>query len=242
MNPDLSGQREKDGRSGVPSGTTCPTPVSDPELSETVARDLLRVGAVALRPDAPFTWASGRLSPVYTDNRVALSHPEVRSRVADGLVALARPLAADAVAGTATAGIPHATLVADRLALPLCYVRAEAKAHGRQNRIEGRVAAGQRVAVVEDLVSTGGSVLSAAQALREAGAVPVAALAVFSYGFAEADAAFDAAGLPLHVLTTFDVLVRAAREDGLLSDADLDALGEWTRDAAAWSRTRGGAG
>ena len=133
-----------------------------------VARDLLRIGAVALRPDAPFTWASGRLSPVYTDNRLALSYPDVRDRIADGLVALARPFAADAVAGTATAGIPHATLVADRLGLPLCYVRAKAKDHGRQNRIEGQVTAGQRVVVVEDLVSTGGSVLGAADALREA--------------------------------------------------------------------------
>ena len=220
-----------------------PTPVlPTPDLSETIARDLLRIGAVALRPDAPFTWASGRLSPVYTDNRLALSHPDVRSRIADGLVALARPFGVDAVAGTATAGIPHATLVADRLALPLCYVRATAKDHGRQNRVEGHVAAGQRVAVVEDLVSTGGSVLSAADALRAAGAVPVAALAVFSYGFAEADAAFASAGLPLHVLTTFGALVAAARADGALSDADLDTLAEWRRDAAAWSRARGGAG
>ena len=206
-----------------------------------IARDLLRIGAVALRPDAPFTWASGRLSPVYTDNRLALSYPDVRDRIADGLVALARPFAADAVAGTATAGIPHATLVADRLGLPLCYVRAKAKDHGRQNRIEGQVTAGQRVVVVEDLVSTGGSVLGAAEALREAGAVPVAVLAVFSYGFAEADAAFRTADLPLHVLTTFEALAHVAREDGLLTDEHLDALADWRRDASAWSRARGGA-
>ena len=204
-----------------------------------IARDLLRIGAVSLRPGAPFTWASGRLSPVYTDNRLALSFPDMRSRIADGLTSLARPLAADVVAGVATAGIPHAALVADRLALPLCYVRSAPKGHGRQHRIEGRVVAGQRVVLVEDLVSTGGSVLSAADALREAGVVPVAALAVFSYGFA--DAAFASAGLPLHTLTTFDALVGAACEDGSLSDADLVALTDWHRDAAAWSRIRGGA-
>ena len=208
------------------------------DLADTVARDLLRIGAVSLRPDAPFTWASSRLAPVYTDNRIALSYPDVRTRIANGLVGLARPLGADVVAGTATAGIPHATLVADRLALPLCYVRAAAKAHGRQNLIEGRVAEGERVVVVEDLVSTGGSVLQAAQALREAGAVPVAALAVFSYGFAEADEAFAAAGLPLHVLTTFEALVRVARADGLLPTEAVETLVAWRLDAAAWSRER----
>ena len=206
---------------------------------DAVARDLLRIGAVTLRPDAPFTWASGRLSPVYTDNRLALSHPDVRSRIADGLTSLARTFAPDAVAGVATAGIPHAALVADRLALPLVYVRGAPKDHGRQNRIEGRVAPGQRVVLVEDLVSTGGSVLSAADALRDAGAEPVAGLAVFSYGFAEADAAFDAAGLPLRTLTTFEALARVAREDGSLSDADLDTLAAWRTDPVRWSRERG---
>jgi orotate phosphoribosyltransferase len=215
--------------------------VTPSDLADAVARDLLRIGAVALRPDDPFTWASGRLSPVYTDNRLALSHPDVRTRVAEGLVSLARPLGAECVAGTATAGIPHATLVADRLGLPLVYVRSAPKEHGRQNRIEGRVEAGQRVVVVEDLVSTGGSVLSAAGALREAGGEPVAALAVFSYGFAEADRAFTGAALPLHVLTTFEALVRVARADGLLPTDAVDVLAAWRADAAAWSRERGGA-
>jgi orotate phosphoribosyltransferase len=208
-----------------------------------VARDLLRVGAVALRPDRPFTWASGRLSPVYTDNRLTLSHPDVRARLADGFEALARRLdGVEAVAGTATAGIPHATLLADRLGLPLCYVRSEAKGHGRGNRIEGRVEAGQRVVVVEDLVSTGGSVLGAAGALREAGAEPVAALAVFTYGFAEADRAFRDAALPLHTLTDFDALAQAAREGGALDDGALALLDAWRDDPAAWSerRTAGG--
>ena len=118
-------------------------------------------------------------------------------------------------------------------------MRAAAKGHGRQNRIEGRVEAGQRVVLVEDLVSTGGSVLAAADALREAGAEPVAALAVFSYGFAEAGTAFSEAGLPLYTLTTFETLARVAREDGSLSDADLDALAAWRADPVQWSLDRG---
>lgn len=205
------------------------------------ARALLRIGAVTLRPDAPFTWASGRLAPVYTDNRLALAHPDVRTALARAMTEAARPFAPDAIAGTATAGIPLATLVADRLALPLCYVRATAKAHGQGNRIEGRVEAGQRVVVVEDLVSTGGSVLSAAEALRTAGAVPVAALAVFSYGLAGVDAAFAAAGLPLVALTDFPTLAAVAREEGLLGSDALAVLDAWHADPAAWSKDRGGA-
>ncbi len=205
-----------------------------------VARALLRIGAVALRPDDPFTWASGRRAPVYTDNRLALAHPDVRTALADAFVDAARPLAPDAIAGTATAGIPLATLVADRLGLPLSYVRAKAKEHGRGNRIEGRVEAGQRVVVVEDLVSTGGSVLSAAQALREAGAVPVAALAVFSYGLAGVADTFAAAGLPLVVLTDVQTLAAVARDEGGLAADALATLDAWRADPRAWSLAHGG--
>lgn len=211
-------------------------------LADTVARDLLRIGAVALRPDAPFTWASGRLSPVYTDNRLTLSHPDVRARIADGFAALARGLGGvEAVSGTATAGIAHGALLADRLGAPFSYVRASAKGHGKQNRIEGRVGAGERVVVVEDLVSTGGSVLSAAAALREAGAEPVAALAVFTYGFPEADRAFAEAALPLHTLTDFETLARVAAETDALGADAWDVLRAWRDDPAAWSAQRGGA-
>ncbi len=208
-------------------------------LSDTLARDLLRVGAVALRPDAPFTWASGRLSPVYTDNRLTLSHPDVRSRIADGFATLAAEVGGvEAVSGTATAGIAHGALLADRLGLPFSYVRASAKGHGKENRIEGHVEAGQRVVVVEDLVSTGGSVLSAAEALRQQGAVPVAALAVFTYGFPEADAAFADAGLPLYTLTDFEALARAAQQTGALGGDAWGVLDGWRRDPAGWSAAR----
>ena len=211
--------------------------------AEHVAHDLLRIGAVTLRPGDPFTWASGRLSPVYTDNRLTLSHPDVRGRIADGFAALAAKVGAvDAVSGTATAGIAHGALLADRLGLPFSYVRASAKGHGKENRIEGRVEPGQRVVVVEDLVSTGGSVLSAAAALRDAGAEPVAAFAVFTYGFPEADAAFSDAGLPLHTLTDFQTLARVAQETGALGGDAWDVLAAWRDDPSAWSRERGGAG
>ena len=213
-------------------------------LADDVARDLLAVGAVTLRPDDPFTWASGRLSPVYTDNRLLLSDPDVRSRVAHAshlaLLDLGQPV--DAVSATATAGIPHGALLADRAGLPFSYVRGEAKGHGRQNRIEGRVAPGQRVLLVEDLVSTGGSVLSAAEALRQCGAEVVAVLAVFSYGFAEADRAFAAAGLPLVTLTDFAALARAAHGTGALGPGAEATLRDWRADPAAWSAARGGAG
>lgn len=210
--------------------------------ADTLARDLLRIGAVALRPDAPFTWASGRLSPVYTDNRLTLSHPDVRGRIADGLTELARTLdGLEAVSGTATAGIAHGALVADRLGLPFSYVRSSAKGHGKENRIEGAIEAGQRVVVVEDLVSTGGSVLSAADALRDAGADPVAALAVFTYGFADAEQSFLEAGLPLLTLTNLDALAAAAQTTGDLEAADLDALAAWRTDPVRWSQDRGGA-
>lgn len=212
-------------------------------LADDLARDLLRIGAVALRPDAPFTWASGRLSPVYTDNRLTLSHPDVRSRIADGFAAEAGRIGeVGAISGTATAGIAHGALLADRLGLPFSYVRSSAKGHGKENRIEGRVEAGQRVVIVEDLVSTGGSVLSAAEALRAVGADVVAAVAVFTYGFPEADRAFAAAGLPLVTLTDFEALARAGRGTGALSGDGWAALQAWRADPAGWSRLRGGAG
>lgn len=211
-------------------------------IATAVARDLLRIGAVTLRPDAPFTWASGRLSPIYTDNRLTLSHPDVRERLADGFVTLARRAGgADAVSGTATAGIPHATLLADRLELPLSYVRSQAKAHGKGNQIEGLVTDGQRVLVVEDLVSTGGSVIAAVEALRDAGALVQTVLAVFTYGLdAAADAVSDA-GFTLRTLTDFPALLEVAREDGLLDDAALQTLEDWRRDPEGWSQSRGGA-
>ncbi len=207
-----------------------------PDVRAAVAAELLRIGAVTLRPDAPFTWASGLLSPVYTDNRLTLGHPDVRRRLTDAFVArvLAGGYRPDVIAGTATAGIPHAAWLAERLGLPMAYVRSSAKAHGRGNLVEGPVEAGQRVVLVEDLVSTGGSSLAAVAGLRALGAEVVAVLAVFTYGMAAAENAFAAAQVPLHTLTDFGAVVEAAGFEGE-AKAALDA---WQQDPQAWSNQR----
>lgn len=209
-----------------------------------VARALLAAGAVALRPDEPFTWASGLRSPIYCDNRLVLAVPESRSAIAEALADRVRQrgVLPDAVAGVATAGIPQAALLADRLALPLAYVRAAPKAHGRGNRIEGRVEPGWRVVVVEDLISTGGSSLQAVEALREAGAEVQAVLAVFSYGLPVAEQAFASAGVPLEALSDLEALLEEAGASGGLSERQLEDVRAWRADPGGWSRARGGAG
>jgi orotate phosphoribosyltransferase len=213
-------------------------PASNADRARGLAADLLDLAAVIVRPSEPFTWASGLIAPIYTDNRLTLSSPGVRGRIAAGLQDLLETsgLAPDVIAGTATAGIPHATLLADRMSLPLAYIRAEAKGHGKENKIEGRVEAGQRVVVVEDLVSTGGSSLSAVEAVRQQGATVEAVLAVFSYGFVEARERFDKAGLPLLVLTTFDVLVEVAASRHLISDEEVEELLAWREAPRKWKQ------
>jgi len=210
--------------------------VRDP-LAARLAGDLLRIGAVTLSPGSPFTWASGLRSPVYCDNRTTLGHPDVRRRIAAGFQAvLSREgLAPDVVAGTATAGIPHAAWLAERLDAPMVYVRSAAKKHGTSRRIEGPLAPGCRVVLVEDLVSTGMSSVSAVGALRDAGAEVAAVLAIFSYGLGEAAAAFREAGVALHVLTTFGALLRAAEESGAVGPDDVRSLRDWHADPVAWS-------
>lgn len=216
--------------------------------AQAFAAELLRVGAVALRPDAPFTWASGRLAPIYCDNRLTLADPALRravaARFADALAGADLRFAGEAptvVAGTATAGIPHATLLADRLSLPLVYVRAAAKAHGTGRRVEGRLPEGARAVVVEDTVSTGGSSLAAVDALRAEGAAVDTMVALFTYGFDAAAEAFHAAGVRLVSLTDYDALVAQAVGAGRLTPAQRTALAEWRDDPGAWSAARGGA-
>ena len=209
-------------------------------LARSLARDLLSIGAVMLAPDAPFTWASGRLAPIYCDNRLTLAHPAVRARICTGFadVIAQHGYAPDVVAGTATAGIPHAAWLADRLALPMAYVRSKPKAHGRGNQIEGRVESGQGVVLVEDLVSTGGSSLEAVEALRQAGTEVAAVVAIFSYGLAVAAEAFAAADVPLHTLTTYPVLLDVASETGTIDRGSIETLRTWQQDPAAWSEAR----
>lgn len=211
--------------------------MADLDARRRLAADLLDLRAVLFAPDEPFTWASGLRSPIYCDNRLTLSDPAVRGRIADGFAALldAHGYAPDVVVGTATAGIPHAAWLAERRSLPMAYVRSAPKGHGRGNQIEGRVEAGQRVVLVEDLVSTGGSALTAVEALRAAGAEVLAVLAVFSYGFPAAADAFDAAGVPLHTLTDYPMLLEEARRQARVPAEAVETLAAWQRDPAAWS-------
>jgi len=197
---------------------------------------LLDAGAVRLSPKSPFTWASGLKSPIYCDNRQLLGFPELRSAIKNALAeraALAKPTL---IAGTSTAGIPWATLVADELGLPMAYVRPEPKKHGMGRQVEGPHADGHRVVLIEDLISTGGSSIKCVEALRHEEAEVLEVLALFSYGLPQADAAFAAANTDLKVLATFQELAERARERGILDARDQESLGEWRADTVAWSK------
>lgn len=181
--------------------------------------ELLKIGAVFLRPGEPFTWASGIKSPIYCDNRLILSAPEVRRNIASGLAERVRTQFPDCemLMGTATAGIAHAALAAENLGLPMGYVRASAKDHGRTNRIEGRMPKGAKVVVIEDLISTGGSCIEVVNALREEGADVLGVVCIFTYGLQKADRAFRDAGTQYCSLANLDELVAAAVENGYIS-------------------------
>lgn len=213
------------------------------EQARRIAGHLLRIGAVSLSPSDPFTWASGRLSPVYCDNRLTLGYPQVREEIAAGFAAIieAERFPCDVIVGTATAGIPHAAWLADRMKLPMAYVRSSAKAHGRGNQIEGLAPSGAHSVVIEDLVSTGMSSTAVLAPLREAGVQVEAVLAIFTYGLPGSQEAFDAAGVPLHTLSNFGVLIEVAEQTGLLPEEDILSLQAWYRNPARWSADRGGA-
>lgn len=205
------------------------------------AADLLQIQAVFLRPEDPFTWASGIKSPIYCDNRLILSDPAVRNRVEDNLEALIRNHFPDAevLMGTATAGIAHAALVAERLDLPMGYVRGGAKAHGRGNQIEGRLQPGQKVVVVEDLISTGGSCLEAVETLRQAGAEVLGIAALFTYGMQKATDRMAAANVNYVALSNLDTLVQVATESGYLDPQEGPSVLAFRDDPASWAATRG---
>ena len=206
------------------------------DTSRQIARRLLEAGAVKLRPDDPFTWASGLRSPIYCDNRVLLSYPEIRNEIIAAMgEAAGASHSVEAVAGVATAGIPHGALLADRLQLPFLYIRSKAKEHGRQNQIEGRLVSGQRYLVVEDLVSTGGSSLKAIEALRAAGGEIAGAIAIFSYEFPSAHRAFKQADVPLITLSGYADLLREAVATNYITADQATALAEWKDDPRAWS-------
>jgi orotate phosphoribosyltransferase len=188
---------------------------------------LLRAGAVRLSPDAPFTWASGIKAPIYCDNRQLLGFPDVRAAVAAALAAAAAERGPSLVAGTSTAGIPWASMVADRLGLPLAYVRPEPKKHGMGRQVEGPAAKGHSAVLVEDLISTGGSSLKCVEALRQEGAEVLCVLALFSYELPKAARAFDDSGVRWSALAGFSGLVACAVREGLVTDAGAKALEEF---------------
>ena len=182
-----------------------------------IAKDLLKIKAVFFRPEEPFTWASGIKSPVYCDNRLTLTAPEVRTDVEEGLAELIKTYypEAEVLMGTSTAGIAHAAITAHLLDMPMGYVRSGAKDHGRQNQIEGRLEAGQKVVVVEDLISTGGSVIEVVNVLREAGAEVLGVVSIFTYGMKKGLERLAAADVKNYSLTNFDVIAEIAAEEGL---------------------------
>jgi orotate phosphoribosyltransferase len=210
----------------------------DKIMKHLIAESLLEINAVALKPQDPFTWTSGLRSPIYCDNRLTLSFPAVRREIAAGLqqLILENFPEAEVIAGTATAGIPHAAWVSERMDLPMCYVRSKAKGHGKGNQIEGKVEQGQKVVVVEDLISTGGSVITAVQALREAGCVVLGVVSIFTYGLEKGKEAFEQAEINSLSLTNFPTLVEVAVEKGYVSEADQESLLLWSKNPTEWSK------
>ena len=208
----------------------------------TIANDLLRLQAVFLRPDQPCTWASGIKSPIYCDTRLTLSDPAVRLDVENGLAQLVREHypTAEILMGTSTAGIAHAAITAHLLGLPMGYVRSSAKDHGRQNLIEGRLLPGQRAVVVEDLISTGGSVISTVEALREAGAEALGIVSIFTYGMAKAAARLAAAQVKNVSLTDLDTVAAVAAREGYIQAVDVKRLLQFRDDPSdeSWINNR----
>lgn len=198
-------------------------------LERKLAKDLLAIQAVALRPNDYFTWTSGIKSPIYCDNRITMSYPSIRREIAAGMVEVIKEKyqAVEVIAGTATAGIPHAAWVSELLDLPMIYVRDSAKKHGKTNQIEGRVLEGQKIVIIEDLISTGLSSLKVAKALREAGAEVLGVVAIFSYELTKAHEAFSQAGVEYITLTNYPVLVKEAVDSEYIHQEDVEKLLEW---------------
>lgn len=201
-------------------------------MEKLIAKHLLDIKAVFLRPSEPFTWASGIKSPIYCDNRLTLSYPAVRKDVEAGLAKLVKENwpEAECLMGTATAGIAHAALAADILDLPMGYVRGGAKSHGRNNRIEGLVKPGMKVVVVEDLISTGGSSIECVEALREAGCEVIGMVAIFTYGLPKATVNFEKADCKFVTLSNYDTLIEVAVENNYVTEAELAKLKAWKKD------------
>ncbi|GIO30581.1 MULTISPECIES: orotate phosphoribosyltransferase [Paenibacillus] len=206
------------------------------EIPGRIAAYLLQIEAVALRPKNPFTWTSGIKSPIYCDNRLTMSYPEIREFIAESFAAVIREQYPDTevIAGTATAGIPHAAWVAQKMNLPMAYIRDKAKGHGKENQIEGIIKPGQKVVVIEDLISTGGSSIKAAKAVQDTGAEAQAVLAIFSYQLDKAVQAFNEAGIPFQSLSDYTALMEVALEKGVIQQDDVQALKAWREDPSSF--------
>ena len=212
--------------------------ILDKETAQKTAELLLQINAIKLQPQNPFTWASGWKSPIYCDNRIVLSFPTVRNyireQLAQQIVALyGKP---DIIAGVATGAIGIGILVADFLNIPFCYVRPDAKKHGRQNKVEGFLQEGQNVLIVEDLISTGKSSLLAVDAIREANANVMGMVAIFTYGFAIAEEKFKTAGVSLHTLSNYNNLIQLAEKSNYITSSDTKLLSKWREDPSNWSK------
>ena len=204
-------------------------------VSAELAQKLLQIKAIKLSPKDPFTWASGIKSPIYCDNRVTLSYPEIRSFVKKALSELSTQLGDfDTVAGVATAGIAHGALIADHIEKPFIYVRSKAKGHGRENLIEGDFSKAKKVLVVEDLISTGGSSIQAVEALRSEGMEVVGVIALFSYEFEKAKQNFEAANCPYLTVSGYSTMLTEAKNTNYISEAEYATLQDWSTDPAGW--------
>ena len=205
-------------------------------LAKDIASHLLKIEAVYLKPEEPFTWASGIKSPIYTDNRVTLAYPETRTLIENGFVDKIKEAfpEVEVIAGTATAGIPHGAIIADKMNLPFAYIRSKPKDHGAGNQIEGRVPQGQKMVVVEDLISTGGSVLDAVAAAKREGADVLGVVAIFTYQLEKADKKFEEAGVQLEALSNYTELIHLAEEQGYITSEGLELLHRFKENQETW--------
>lgn len=212
--------------------------IYDTKIASQLAKYLLEKKAVLLRPNEPFTWASGWKSPIYCDNRLLLSYPEVRTYIKNSFVNIINSTfkSVDTIVGVATAGISHAALIADVLNLPMAYGRTKVKDHGRQNVIEGKVNINEKVVVVEDLISTGGSSLNIVETLREVPAEVVALIAIFSYGFPIADEKMKENNLTLYTLSDYNTLVDEAVKMDYITGNEVEMLKEWRKNPSEWGK------
>ena len=210
-------------------------------VAETLARISLKIGAIKFSPDQPFTWASGYKMPIYNDNRLLLGNAGHRTLITQGFQDLLKKCAAkiEVIAGTATAGIPHATTLADHLQLPLIYVRSATKTHGMGNQVEGLLYKNQQVIVIEDLISTGGSVANAVTAIREAGGIVNHCFSIFSYGLAEATDKFKSISCEIHSILDFSELLEVALSTQNLSTNDIETLRSWQKAPFKWAENNG---